>query len=204
MVEEKGRRKKGWQEGNIKGKRTEAILQSLHTTLHPLIFAICPTADPMAPAAAFTTSVSPSLGRHNSRKPKYAVTLEGMVPSLRLAGLNNAITDELASTTACIKPYLQHTHTLSPLHYTHSASHPGIPRIPKAVEARSGMDGSIFHTGCFFSSLMVWVHQPNNLPPCLQLQSPCSYFQSPWTNGRKEEVKHKVLLRYHIATVTVT
>lgn len=40
------------------------------TTLHPLIFAICPSTDPTAPAAALTTRVSPSLGEHNSSKPK--------------------------------------------------------------------------------------------------------------------------------------
>lgn len=45
------------------------------TTLHPLIFAICPTREPTAPAAPLTTSVSPDFGLHNSRKPKYAVAL---------------------------------------------------------------------------------------------------------------------------------
>src|SRR5262245_51146250 len=39
----------------------------------PLIFAICPTTDPVAPAAPETTTVSPSLGRPTSRSPKYAV-----------------------------------------------------------------------------------------------------------------------------------
>ena len=46
-------------------------------TLQPLIFAICPTADPTAPAAPVTTRVSPALGLQSSRKPKYDVALEG-------------------------------------------------------------------------------------------------------------------------------
>ncbi len=44
--------------------------QNTPTTLHPLIFAICPTREPTAPAAPFTTSVSPSLGVHRRSNPK--------------------------------------------------------------------------------------------------------------------------------------
>uniref|UniRef100_A0A182W5T7 hydroxyisourate hydrolase n=1 Tax=Anopheles minimus TaxID=112268 RepID=A0A182W5T7_9DIPT len=46
---------------------------AMPTTRQPLIFAICPTTLPTAPAAPLTTTVSPSFGRQSSRKPKYAV-----------------------------------------------------------------------------------------------------------------------------------
>ena len=51
-----------------------------------------------------------------------------------------------------------HLHTISSsiahtVTHTHSPPHPGIPRIPKAVEARRGIDGSILCA--FFPSLMV-------------------------------------------------
>ncbi|VVC89000.1 unnamed protein product [Leptidea sinapis] len=42
-------------------------------TLQPLIFAICPTRLPTAPAAPDTATVSPDLGLHISRNAKYAV-----------------------------------------------------------------------------------------------------------------------------------
>ena len=42
----------------------------------PLILAICPTCIPTAPAAAFTTTVSPALGVQSSKNPKYAELLE--------------------------------------------------------------------------------------------------------------------------------
>ena len=43
------------------------------TTRIPWIFPICPTSDPTAPAAADTTSVSPSFGWPIWRRPNHAV-----------------------------------------------------------------------------------------------------------------------------------
>jgi hypothetical protein len=43
------------------------------TTRQFLIFAICPTTEPTAPAAAETTTISPGFGWPVSRSPKYAV-----------------------------------------------------------------------------------------------------------------------------------
>lgn len=53
------------------------------TTRQPWIFAICPTAEPVAPAAPETTTVSPAFGRPTSRSPKYAVMPVG--PSALIA-----------------------------------------------------------------------------------------------------------------------
>src|SRR5262245_18646889 len=44
------------------------------TARQPWSFAIWPTAEPTAPEAAETTTVSPSLGRPSFMRPKYAVT----------------------------------------------------------------------------------------------------------------------------------
>src|SRR5688572_28955803 len=44
------------------------------TARHPRIFASCPTAEPTAPAAAETTTVSPAFGAPRSYSPTYAVT----------------------------------------------------------------------------------------------------------------------------------
>src|SRR5687767_10984696 len=44
---------------------------------HPLIFAICPTTRPVAPAAPETSTVSPAAGRPTSSRPKYAVSPVG-------------------------------------------------------------------------------------------------------------------------------
>ena len=52
-------------------------------TRQPWIFAICPAADPVAPAAPEMTTVSPTFGRPTSRSPKYAVMPVG--PSALIA-----------------------------------------------------------------------------------------------------------------------
>src|ERR1700692_2642612 len=54
------------------------------TARAPLILAICPTAEPTAPEAAETTTVSPGLGWPMSSRPTYAV-IPGM-PSPAGAG----------------------------------------------------------------------------------------------------------------------
>ena len=43
---------------------------AMPTTRAPAILAICPATDPVAPAAAETTTVSPSFGRPMSVMPK--------------------------------------------------------------------------------------------------------------------------------------
>ena len=60
-------------EGSIKPQALPTFFSSdpaKPTTLIPLIFLICPKADQTAPAAAFTTSVSPAFGLHTSNSPK--------------------------------------------------------------------------------------------------------------------------------------
>jgi hypothetical protein len=46
---------------------------AMPTTRQSCTFAICPTMDPTAPAAADTTTVSPRSSAPTSRRPKYAV-----------------------------------------------------------------------------------------------------------------------------------
>ena len=46
---------------------------AIPTARAPLIFAICPTAEPTGPVAAATTTVSPGAGLPSSRSPAYAV-----------------------------------------------------------------------------------------------------------------------------------
>ena len=46
---------------------------AIPTVRHPVIFAICPTADPTDPAAVETTTVSPAAAWPISSRPKYAV-----------------------------------------------------------------------------------------------------------------------------------
>ncbi|MPC30869.1 hypothetical protein E2C01_024140 [Portunus trituberculatus] len=54
---------------------SSTILTSVIFTILPLILAICTTALPTAPAAPFTSTVSPALGLQMSSSPKYAVFL---------------------------------------------------------------------------------------------------------------------------------
>ena len=46
---------------------------AMPTDRAPLIWAICPTAEPTGPVAAATTTVSPAFGFPISRRPAYAV-----------------------------------------------------------------------------------------------------------------------------------